>query len=42
MHDPYIMWLRRTKTPIARCRACDWVSTTAPFSAAAQHLRESK
>lgn len=37
-HAPYIIWLRLTGKPIARCRTCPWVETTSPFQAAAQHL----
>lgn len=37
-HDPYIIWLPRTRKPIARCRLCDWYATQTPFHAAARHL----
>ncbi len=37
-HDPYIIWLPRTRKPVARCRLCDWYATQTPFHAAAQHL----
>lgn len=39
-HRPYIAWSRIAGVPVARCHACDWVNTTTPFSAAAEHLRE--
>lgn len=39
-HHPYITWLRAAGVPVARCHTCDWANITAPFQAAAQHLRE--
>lgn len=42
IHRPYIDWDRISGTPVARCHTCDWVNTTTPFSAAAQHLKEGK
>ena len=41
-HQAYIVWTHDAGVPVARCRSCDWVNTTTPFSAAAQHLREGK
>ena len=41
-HRPYITWRRVAGVPVARCHTCDWGNTPTPFTAAAQHLRESK
>lgn len=39
-HRPYIVWLHMAGAPVARCHDCNWHAITAPFQAAAEHLRE--